>query len=119
MRSPATRTGPRSSYTIRNALRTESSLAAALTPLKSARILRSSMHSIALGESVHAVIIVSNLALIAGEAARASMAAPTIGSMAVGGVGSSRSPMRGRAGSRDYREEGSSVIDCVKGAQAG
>ena len=99
MRSPATRTGPRSSYTIRNALRTESSLAAALTPLKSARILRSSMHSIALGESVHAVIIVSNLALIAGEAARASMAAPTIGSMAVGGVGSSRSPMRGCAGS--------------------
>ena len=101
MRSPATRTGPRSSYTIRNALRTESSLAAALTPLKSARILRSSMHSIALGESVHAVIIVSNLALIAGEAARASMAAPTIGSMAVGGVGSSRSPMRGRVRDRE------------------
>ena len=34
------------------------------------------MHSIALGESVHAVIIESNLVLIAGEAARASKAAP-------------------------------------------
>lgn len=44
--------------------------------MKSARILRSSMHSIALGESVHAVIIESNLVLIAGEAARARKAAP-------------------------------------------